>query len=338
MRCGILFDDAIGVRVGDLNLNGVVFVMVTLRVRSIVWFATGVALTLLATVLVMQTWRVDAAPGDVDSTFVPVTPCRLFDYRPAPDTVGLRSTSLGAGETHVQQVTGSNGDCTGALAVPVDAVAVAMNVTAVNPTAQSNLRVFPADVATVPTVSNLNFSAGQKPVPNKVDVKLSPDGKIKLFNFAGTVAVIGDVVGYYTNSTLKELAALKMAQPFTESNEILGQIPLSTVEISPTNVISTFITAPVAGTVSVYVSAYTSGGDDPLDRADCMITTGTQLTNPFIFASPMVTGALQSIAGVRSFDMAAGSSKEFKLLCIALGGPHKISDRTMTAIFIPTTG
>ena len=55
-------------------------------------------------------------------------------------------------------------------------------------------------------MSNLNFSAGQKPVANKVYVKLSPGGKIKLFNFAGTVSVIGDVVGYYTNSTLKELA------------------------------------------------------------------------------------------------------------------------------------
>jgi hypothetical protein len=310
--------------------------MVTLRVRSMVWFATGVVLAVLATVLVMQTWRVDAAPGDTDSTFVPTSPCRLFDYRPAPHTVGPRSAPLGAGETHIQQVTGSNGDCTGPLAIPTDAVAVAMNVTAVNPTAQSNLRVFPADVAKVPTVSNLNFSAGQKPVPNKVDVKLSPDGNIKLFNAAGSVSVVGDVVGYYTNTTLKELAALEMAQPFTESNEILGQTPLSTIEISPTNVISTIINAPVAGTVSVYVSAYTSGGVQLSDRADCMITTGTELTNPFIYASPMVTGALQSIAGVRSFDVAAGSSKEFKLLCIGLGGEHMISDRTMTAIFTPT--
>ena len=51
---------------------------------------------------------------------------------------------------------GPSGDCTGPLAIPPDAVAVDMDVTAVNPTAQSNLKVFPADVATVPAVSNLN--------------------------------------------------------------------------------------------------------------------------------------------------------------------------------------
>jgi hypothetical protein len=225
-------------------------VMVTLRVRSMVWFTTGVALTLLATVLVMQTWRVDAAPGDTDSTFVPTSPCRLFDYRPAPDTVGPRSAPLVAGQTHVQQVTGSNGDCTGPLAIPSDAVAVAMNVTAVNPTAQSNLRVFPADVATAPIVSNLNFSAGQKPVPNKVDVKLSPDGKIKLLNHAGSVSVVGDVVGYYTNSTLVELANSRPIARSASTGSI-GTLPTPGGSI----VLSVTIDAPVTGLIQVAASA-----------------------------------------------------------------------------------
>jgi hypothetical protein len=177
--------------------------MVTLRVRSIVWFATGVALTLFATVLVMQTWRVDAAPGDSDSTFVPVTPCRLFDMRPSEAPSGGKKTPLAAGAPATQQVTGNIGNCS----LPTTGVvAVSMNVTIVSPTAQSNLRVYPADVAT-PTVSNLNWLPGQSPTPNKVDVKLSDDGRIKLYNHAGTVNVLADVVGYYTNATLKELAA-----------------------------------------------------------------------------------------------------------------------------------
>jgi hypothetical protein len=57
--------------------------------------------------------------------------------------------------------------------------------------------------------------AGQAPTPNKVDVKLSPDGKVKIFNFSGSVDVLADVIGYYTNSTLTEissrLAALEAA-------------------------------------------------------------------------------------------------------------------------------
>jgi hypothetical protein len=250
---------------------GWVFVMVTLRVRSMVWFATGVVLAVLTTSLVMQTWRVDAAPGDNDSTFVPTQPCRLFDYRPAPHTVGSRSAPLGARETHVQQVTGSNGDCAGPLAVPTDAVAVAMNVTAVNPTSQSNLRVFPADVAKVPTVSNLNFSAGQKPVPNKVDVKLSPEGKIKLFNFAGSVSVVGDVVGYYTNSTLVELANSRPVARSASTN-LIGTLPTPGGSI----VLSVTIDAPVAGLIQVTASAQVDDfvGDQTGGNYGCQLAEG----------------------------------------------------------------
>jgi len=181
----------------------------TVRVRTMALLVTAVVvvvvvLSLLAALLVSEQWRVVAAPGDTNSTFVPVTPCRLFDFRAGPDNVGPKSTPLGAGEAnrYTQAVTGSNDDCV----VPVDAVAVSMNVTIVGPTAQSNLRVFPADVAT-PNASNLNWLAGQSPTPNKVDVKLSPDGKIRLYNHVGTVNVLADVVGYYTASSLKELAA-----------------------------------------------------------------------------------------------------------------------------------
>lgn len=177
---------------------------VTLRVRSLMWFATGVVLTLVCTLLVSQAWRADALPGDTDSTFVPVTPCRLFDYRPAPNQVGPRTAPLGPGEVFTQQVTGGAGNCSNNLEIPTGAVAVAMNVTAVGPTAQTNIRVFPADLTEVPTVSNLNVSAGQAPFPNKVDVKLSPNGAIKIFNAAGSVSVLADVVGYYTDTTLKQ--------------------------------------------------------------------------------------------------------------------------------------
>jgi hypothetical protein len=179
--------------------------MVALRIRSIVWFATGVVLALFATVLVTQAWQADAAAGDTDSTFVPVAPCRLFDTRPGKPPAGGKKAPLAAGGSNIytQQVTGDIGDCVG---IPAGATAISMNVTIVNPTAQSNLRIFPADEA-LPTVSNLNWLPGQSPTPNKVDVKLSPTGQIKMFNQVGTVDVLADVVGYYTNSTLKELAA-----------------------------------------------------------------------------------------------------------------------------------
>ncbi|MEM9515037.1 MAG: hypothetical protein AAGA42_09285 [Actinomycetota bacterium] len=169
--------------------------------RTIVWTATGVLLGAVLAVLVMTAWHAEASPGDDDATFVPISNCRLFDTR-SPDGVGPKTTPLGPGEPNVytQQVTGTNGNCT----IPPGATGVAMNVTIVNPTAQSNLRVFPADVPT-PLASNLNWLPGQSPTPNKVDVKLSGDGAIKLFNFRGTVDVLADVVGYYSNESLVEL-------------------------------------------------------------------------------------------------------------------------------------
>jgi hypothetical protein len=129
------------------------------------------------------------------AVFVPIAPCRLFDLRPAPDTVGPRAVPLGAGETYTQAVRGANGLCN----VPADATAVAMNVTAVGGTAGSFLTIWPSDVSPKPLASNLNWVPGSPPTPNKVDVKLSVDGNINMFNLTGTVSVLADVVGYYAD-------------------------------------------------------------------------------------------------------------------------------------------
>ena len=126
--------------------------------------------------------------------YFPMTPCRLLDTRPAPDNVGPRATAVAGHETYTQTVIGTNGNCT----VPVDARAVAMNVTIANGTADSYLTVWPSDAAQ-PVASNLNWPAGSGPIPNKVDVKLSADGRISLFNNGGTVNVLGDIVGYYAD-------------------------------------------------------------------------------------------------------------------------------------------
>ena len=103
---------------------------VTFRVRSLVWFATGVVVTLLATLVVLQAWRVDAAPGDLDSTLVPITPCRLVDTRQPGEP------ALGAGETRTITAHGTNGPIAGSqCTIPDDAVGLSMNVTAVDATA-----------------------------------------------------------------------------------------------------------------------------------------------------------------------------------------------------------
>jgi hypothetical protein len=232
----------------------------------VVWFATTVVVSVFCTLLVSQEWRAAAAPGDIDSTFVPMTPCRLFDFRPGESPAGPKKTPLGPGaaSAYTQQVVGHVGDCF----VPSDAVAVAMNVTIVNPTAQSNLRLFPAN-ATAPLVSNLNWRVGAGATPNKVDVKLSPDGKVKLQNLNGTVDVIGDVVGYYTNSTLKNLIPH-------------GEIVLrhSTTDLTPT------------GTTGTVVENFVSGG--VIKSASGSGSVNIQLTGPAVLGG--VAYGLKSVS------------------------------------------
>lgn len=125
-------------------------------------------------------------PGMTGGGFEGITPSRLLDTR---DGTGGPATKFGGGATRTLDVTGVGG-------VPAHGVgAVVLNVTAVNGSAPSHLTVWPADVA-MPLASNLNFVPGQV-VPNLVMVKVSADGAVNLFNNAGDVDVIADVVGWY---------------------------------------------------------------------------------------------------------------------------------------------
>ena len=134
--------------------------------------------------------RATVSSGD-RTVFVPITPCRLFDTRPA-SIVGVKNSPLLGGETYEVSARGASGQCN----LPQGAVGVVLNVTVTNPTAVGFLTVFPSDVPR-PLASHLNFVAGQAAVPNAVTVGLSADGRLSLFNSAGSINVLADVVGYY---------------------------------------------------------------------------------------------------------------------------------------------
>ena len=178
--------------------------------------ATAMIVVTLVAVVTLAPWRVGALqPGE--TTFVPIVPCRLFDTRPGPDNVGPRSAPIGAKDPYTLQVSGQNGSCN----IPLDADAVAMNVTAVDATAPSFLQLWPADAPRPARGSSLNYLPGQAPTPNKVDVKLSASGAVKIYNLDGTVNVLGDVVGYYTDAGLKDLEA-QLQQLSAEVDAILN--------------------------------------------------------------------------------------------------------------------
>jgi len=160
------------------------------------WSAVGaaVAVTLAGGVALPSARATKTDGGGAGVVFVPIVPCRLFDTRPAPDNVGPRTSALAATDVYTQQVTGTNGNCT----IPAAATAVSLNVTTTNATAASYLTLWPAD-ASRPLASNLNWVPSSPPTPNKVDVKLSADGRVSLYNNAGNVDVLADIVGYYAD-------------------------------------------------------------------------------------------------------------------------------------------
>jgi hypothetical protein len=158
------------------------------------WFVAGLGVALVVgggSVAPLAQAGLSSGPRAV---YVPITPCRLFDTRPGVDNVGGRSTPLGAGETHTVHARGPQKFCN----LPADATGVSMNVVVVAGTADSFLTVFPAGT-TLPLASNLNWTAGQAPTPNKVDVGLSASGEVSFYNLAGNVHVAVDISGYYSD-------------------------------------------------------------------------------------------------------------------------------------------
>jgi hypothetical protein len=124
------------------------------------------------------------------STYHPLSPARLLDTRIG---VGVPAARLGPGGTIDVRVSGAGG-------VPATGVtAVALNVTVTNASGPlSWLAVWPKGTAR-PNASNLNFSAGVS-VPNLVMAKVGADGSVSMFNHLGSVDVVADVQGWYSDS------------------------------------------------------------------------------------------------------------------------------------------
>lgn len=129
------------------------------------------------------------APGAANSTAGSLTgvgPARILDTR---DGTGAAKGTVAANTALPVQVTGKGG-------VPSTGVsAVVLNVTAVTPGGVGNLRVYPAG-ASVPTVSNVNYVAGQT-VANLVTVPVSSTGMVDVYTVAKS-DLVADVAGYFS--------------------------------------------------------------------------------------------------------------------------------------------
>jgi hypothetical protein len=124
-----------------------------------------------------------------------INPARLLDTRPGYTTIDGQQAGtgpLGAGATRHLPVTGRAN-------IPADATAVAMNVTATNPTAPSFLTVHPTGT-TRPNAANLNMTAGLT-ISNMVIAKIGANGQIDIDNFAGSTDVVVDALAWVPSTS-----------------------------------------------------------------------------------------------------------------------------------------
>jgi hypothetical protein len=139
-----------------------------------------------------------SGPSGTGTEFVPLAaPVRICDTRggnpsglsggAAQCNGGGAGTTLSAGATVTVTVTGLAG-------VPTGTGAVVLNVTAIKPSSQTYLTVYPGSPR--PVVSDINPAAGTVKA-NLVVASLSAGGTVTIYNFMGAVNIAVDVAGYY---------------------------------------------------------------------------------------------------------------------------------------------
>src|SRR5215207_4059102 len=105
--------------------------------------------------------------------FFPITPCRLADTRQSTPIMGNTTRDF-----TVQGVCG----------IPVNAKAVALNATIINPGTDGYLTLYPANVAK-PLAASMTFKGGEPALGNGAIVGLAPTTPdLKAFVFQGTNA------------------------------------------------------------------------------------------------------------------------------------------------------
>ncbi len=270
--------------------------------------------------------------------YKPITPCRLADTRPAPDNVGPRTSPLGPEEAYTLTGWGTVGNCT----LPNGTAGLALNVTAVAPSQETYLTIYPTGV-TLPLTSNLNPAPGQPPTPNAVNVDLNASGQFNVYNKYGSVHVVVDVVGYYDDHNHDDRYVQPDSLPFTVVSEAGNALEIPD---PPTTFQSVTVTAPVAGQLvltsqeSVQMISAVQG-----DFVTCKILGSTEsdglfgiLDEDVQFLQAQASGVLAgTMSGSRVVDIGAGETQTYNLRCQDAGASGKlIYHRKLVAMFTPT--
>ncbi len=121
--------------------------------------------------------------------FEPLPPARILDTRSG---LGAPKARVGS-DKHIDLLVRGRGG------VPSGATGVVFNLAGVAPSRDTFLAATPKPLVGVaePSVSSVNLRAGEI-VPNLVSVPIGANGRVRLYNRAGTIDLVADVVGYFS--------------------------------------------------------------------------------------------------------------------------------------------
>jgi hypothetical protein len=123
-----------------------------------------------------------------EGAFTPIQPARLMDTRTG---IGGPIQKFGPSEARSVQIAGMG-------SIPISATAVALNITAVNPSTQSYVTAWPSG-SSRPDSSSVNFEAKQT-IPNSAIVGIGTNGSVDFFNAFGTTDLVVDVMGWFSSA------------------------------------------------------------------------------------------------------------------------------------------
>ncbi len=226
---------------------------------------------------------------------VPLTPMRVLDTRNGIGWVSPTPSPLVDGGTTISlQVAGRGG-------VPSTGVsAVVMNVTVDNPTAPGFVQVSPTPV-TQGAFSNLNPEPGRT-IANLVVVPLGTGGRVDLYSelyAPGTLGVVADVVGYFTDGTAPNATA-GLFVPITPRRNLDTRQPAPQSEIGSGSIVDVS-TATVAPGASAIAGNLTSTGGDPggyLQLSPSPVNPGTASSLNTSYQGETIANAVVSPAAV----------------------------------------
>ena len=265
------------------------------------------------------------ASSATSGRLVPVRPSRILDTRSGigvlespptawQDPIGTGNAAglVPGGATISLPVAGRGG-------VPSSgASAVVMNVTVVSPTASGFVQVAPTPVVRG-AFSNLNPEVGRT-TANLVVVPLGAGGQVDLYaqlNQPGTLDLLADVVGYFTDDTAENSSA-GLFVPITPTRALDTRQPAPQPEVTSGTIVDVDV-ATIAPGASAIAGNLTSTGGDPggyLQLAATPVAPGT--------ASSLNTSyENQTIANAVVSPVAAGGAQVF-----SFGPTHILLDVT----------